>query len=672
MRAGVPPVPEMNIIRERMCQSMLPSEATARKQIVDDAAGRAATLNSTGTWDDIDFADNSRTFWNPQQHTERILLMSKAYRISRDAGHPNAELLKQTQRALDYWLQHDYQNPNWWHNQIGTPLLIGQSVLLLQPEITPEQQNKAVEILRRSTWEKWTGANLVWGVSIQALRGLIQNDADATAQSFNRMWEEVKVTQAEGIQPDHSFHQHGDQFYSGGYGLAYAQDLSRFASYSWGTPFQIPADKMEILNGYILDGEQWLMHGSRFDYSACGREIVRKGKTAVPHNWTSGPISPVGAAYGFFNSVSLLSKQPIPRQAELKTFIARMSGNMNDPLIGNRHFWCSDYMAHHEKGWMSSVRMFSSRLLNTEIVNEEGKKSQHLADGCNLIYVDGNEYFDIFPVWDWMKIPGTTAEQTLAIDEGTRKGIGVKGKTSFVGGVSDGGYGLASMDLARGQLTARKSWFFFNDGFLCLGAGITDTSDINVVTTINQSRLEGKIESAQGWVHHANIGYLVGRRKTTLTDDEQTGSWRDIGMGPDTPVKQKVFKLWIDHGIKPAGASYQYVVLPTATLEQTQKAAEQWPVEVIANTPDLQAAIHPGSQTIACVFAKAGSVDCKGTIIAVDQPCLLLYRAGKVTVSNPKNQPLVVNVQVNGKSVRVALPDGPKAGSSVSTSVAGD
>lgn len=42
--------------------------------------------------------------------------------------------------------------------------------------------------------------------------------------------------------------------------------------------------------------------------------------------------------------------------------------------------------------------MFSTRTRNSECVNLEGKKSVHLADGANYLYLEGDEYFDIFPV----------------------------------------------------------------------------------------------------------------------------------------------------------------------------------------------------------------------------------------------------------------------------------
>ena len=35
-------------------------------------------------------------------------------------------------------------------------------------------------------------------------------------------------------------------------------------------------------------------------------------------------------------------------------------------------------------------------------------------DGCTFVYRSGDEYRDIFPVWDWSKVPGTTADAAPA------------------------------------------------------------------------------------------------------------------------------------------------------------------------------------------------------------------------------------------------------------------
>ena len=72
-------------------------------------------------------------------------------------------------------------------------------------------------------------------------------------------------------------YQHGAQLYSGGYGRGFAVDCSRFAALAAGTRFAFAPEQVRILESYLLDGEQWMIRNHRFDYSACGREIVRKG-----------------------------------------------------------------------------------------------------------------------------------------------------------------------------------------------------------------------------------------------------------------------------------------------------------------------------------------------------------------------------------------------------------
>src|SRR5262249_23147871 len=132
--------------------------------------------------------------------------------------------------------------------EIGVPQLLGEIGLIMGKDLPDEQRQQIIEIMKRSKWTKWTGQNLVWGCGNQVMRGILENDEKTVAAAFARMWEEVRVEkpQGEGIMPDASFHQHGSQFYSGGYGLAFANDVGRFVGYSWGTRFAIPRQQMEI------------------------------------------------------------------------------------------------------------------------------------------------------------------------------------------------------------------------------------------------------------------------------------------------------------------------------------------------------------------------------------------------------------------------------------------
>ncbi|MEI7828222.1 MAG: polysaccharide lyase family 8 super-sandwich domain-containing protein [Prolixibacteraceae bacterium] len=63
--------------------------------------------------------------------------------------------------------------------------------------------------------------------------------------------------------------------------------------------------------------------------------------------------------------------------------------------------------------------------------------------------------------------------------------------SDFVGGVSDGHDGIAVMDYNRNGITAKKSWFNFNNRIICLGQGIY-SSDVNNVTLAGFKTVEEK------------------------------------------------------------------------------------------------------------------------------------------------------------------------------------
>jgi len=660
---------DLATIKSRFVDSILTNVPETRQSIAQAGDRHAATLKPDGSWPDVDYKDEARSRWGAAEHLQRLLLIAKACRIGSD---DKAKALS----ALQYWLDHDYRNSNWWWNEIGVPRLLGETALLIQSDLSESQHQAVSKILSRSVWTKWTGQNLIWGVTNQIIRGCLDNDEQVVAEAYKRFYDEVRISpeNQEGIQGDYSFHQHGNQFYSGGYGLAFAQDTSLFTSFACGTSYQIPPAKMEILAHYLLDGEAWMIRGNTFDFSAMGREITRKGKVAVSHSWTTGPIAPVGAAYSLGTAVSHLTEHPLARDSEFKAFAERLLGNPTaPPLVGNRHFWKSDYMSHRRAGYFASVRMFSDRLLNSEQVNNEGRKSQHLADGCCLIYRSGYEYTDIFPVWDWEKVPGTTAEQgTLDIEP---HAIGTRGKTSFVGGASDGTYGIAAMDLERGKLKARKAWMFFDDEFVCLGSDITSTSQQAVATSVNQCWLRGAIANGTSdgrpWIFHDGVGYVFARGvQPRLSTAEQKGSWADIGTGSAEVLSENVFKLWIDHGLQAANASYSYIVLPDASAAKTEERAAKPDIEILSNTPQVQAARQSPTDRMMAAFYTAGQIDfATGHTLSVDQPCLLILSSSRVTIANPRNQAIKVHVQLDGKEITVDLPGGEMAGSGVTREV---
>ena len=380
------------------------------------------------------------------------------------------------------------------------------------------------------------------------------------------------------------------------------------------------------------------------------------------------------------------------RKAELAAILDRLENGPEKakvPLAGNRHFWKSDFMAHQRRAWYASARMFSTRIDNTDDpCNQEGLLSHHVADGVTFIMRRGDEYERIFPVWNWRRVPGITAEQPGGTLKGTPRS---RGKRSFVGGVSDGEVGVAVMDFARGKLTLKKSWFFFDREFAALGAGITCDSENQVITSVNQCHLKGEVLSAgkrlakgthqlagPAWAHHDGVGYLFPEKTAAaLRAGKQTGSWHRLRhASPRTKVELEVFSLWLDHGKKPKGAKYAYIVAPGVAAKEMPAYAGNPGVEVLRNTSSLQAVQHKKLRILGAAFYKPGKLStAEGLTVSADQPCLLLLRQDKkglrVSLSNPRNQKLSVNVQVARRGAAVLtrkldLPGGERAGSSLS------
>ena len=656
--ASVPVANDIQTLRAHFREHLRP--ATDPK-LDEKARAWTEALRPDGSWADVDYEHQEKAKWKTIEHLNRTLALARVA----DAPQQRAVAL----RALDFWLAHDYQNPNWWYNVIGVPQKIGEIALLLEDELSAQQLAGVAKILDRSTLAKnppyWkTGANLVWLARNQIMCGALTGEAAPIDEGFESIWKEVVIAdpKKEGVQSDWSFHQHGAVLYFASYGATFSGDSADFAVLARDTRWQIPPAKLEILRRFVLDGQQWATRGGFYEPGARGRDITRP-KTSI------GPLDAARA----------LTRLSPKRRDELDALIARIENPATAaPLVGNRMFWKSDFMAHQRPHFYTSARAHSTRVANTDLLaNGEGKKSHHISDGANFLLRRGDEYDGIFPLWNWNRVPGTTAEQrsTPLDPEKVRR----HGQTTFVGGVSDGQNGVMAADFERGALRARKSWFFWDEQYVCLGAGIRDPA-AEIATSINQTRLNGAIETSRGplaagetdlagvsWVRHDDVIYEIRDGAPRLLAGERAENWKTLGAY-DKEETGGVFDLWLDHGVAPRNATYAYIVRPGAPADFS--AAD---IAILSNTPALQAVWQNEMNALGAVFYQPGEVIGPTFRARVDQPCLLLARARgegiEVSLSNPNNEELKVNLEVTrgAQTARatIELPGGARAGSSV-------
>lgn len=661
----------------------------------------ARTLRADGSWPDLDYADKSRSRWQPSTHWDRILLLTQAYRSARHPAFNRPELKAKIETAIAYWNAAKPVSENYWWNAIGVPLKMGEALLLL--DAPPRTQTMALMKLGiKPDFYNYhgpaTGQNQVWLATIHLMAGVLERDSLALRRAFTALHDEIKITTAEGIQPDWSFHQHGTILYAGGYGLAFTRDQARLIQLAQGTPYSFPAQKVADFSGYVLDGQQWMIRGRTFDHSARGREIARP---LLADSKLKGGLPAVG---------QLLASLDVPRRAEFSAMAGRMTGNGTAPMTGNRHFWRSDYLAHHRPGFFSSVKMASVRTTGSESGNGENEQAYFLGHGVQLLYRTGQEYTNIFPVWNWRRLPGHLGEQSPEPMPLITWGKGSEGSTAFVGGASDGSDGLAAYDYRRGNVRAKRAWFHFGDDLACLGAGMSCPTDYPLFQTLNQCHLKSEVlvsgraaaaprtlPSGQHalpqtrWVWHDSVAYVFPNAPTVhVRNDVQTGSWRGINNSPaqsDEVLRLPVFNAWLDFGTRVRNQTYFYLIRPGVSVADLK--TDQNPVLLLRNDTTAQAVRHSGLNAIQAAFYQPGSLDDgQGLTIAVSQPVVLMLKANAeawdLTVANPTNVGGTVVVTLNKKvacegctwsatrrttTVPIALPDGTEAGRSVTKRV---
>ncbi len=682
-------------VRERVIAELVPTDpkSAEAEALLKRVRAWAAALRPDGTWPDIDYGNNQAAAWPVPGHLARLGQMAAAFRMPGQLLFESKDLKDKILKGLDHWLAKDYRNANWYPNEITVPRHIGELCLLMQQDLASAQLAAGLKIVRRSGL-RMTGANMVELARNVILRGCIEDSLELVSAAFARVAQEIRVGSDEGIQPDWSFHQHGACLYSGGYGAVYAENCARLAYLAHGTRFAFPEDRMRILSQFILDGQQWMIYRGAFDFGAFGRSISRPN---AAYSWVSAFVLP---------ACRYMSQLPSERQAEFKALAERLAGATpaeGEP-VGNRFFWRSALVVHRRSGYYVSIRMLRSGLANTDTPsNGEGIRSHHLSDGAMCIFVRGGEYDRIYPVWDWERVPGTTVERENP--PLTAATVRTEGLRSFAGAVSDGTYGIAAMDLARGPvqggrmdparvtLTARKAWCFFDEETVCLGAGIAGRTEKPVLTSVNQCLLRGPISTSAGavekgarelatpaWVHHNGVGYVFPQKGLVqLRGGSQSGSWRSIRtVGSAEKVELDVFSVWFDHGTKPENADYAYVLVPEVEAAEMPAYLKNSGVEILSNTATLQAVRHKGLKLIGAAFYEPGRLEIPGgSTIAADQSCIVLVREladGKLSVALSKpdatgSRPKPVMLTIGGQHVALDLPAAEDAGRSVTRTV---
>lgn len=675
----------MDLVRKNILNQYL-----KKNQLDQQVSKWMQAMEEDGSFPDIDYADRSVAVWPPGKHMERLREMAFGYIRKEGIFYQDPTLRTQIEKAINYWL--DLPDPpesdNWYFGSITLPLHIGHILLCMQEAKTPLPEKTERGLLawmeKSETIQHASKISLTrtLGVGLHhIIRGCVTDDPALVRSASEHVGQMLNPENGfTGIRPDYSFHAHGAQLHIHAYGTVFLQRVTQFAEILVGTPYALNGEHLQPIHQFVRNAWLKVARGAYIDFNVFGRQVAR------PDN---------GSAVRCLPLAETLRDLDLPdHRSQYEAAIARFSGlKPADYQIQPEHlqFWSSDYHAHIRPEFFAGLRMVSTRTIKAEKGNGENLLEHFRTDGAMSILVKGDEYHEIFPVWKWNQIPGTTAP---ALDDyaGHKDWAGNRGQTDFVGGVSDGVYGAATYTMDDYDTQAKKSWFFFDKQIVCLGAGINSNSSYPVYSNLNQSLSKGgvKVQTQTGiqhldkegtWsdmqvlaVQHDWVGYsFPGGEQVQISNRIQTGSWRRINTsGAVDTLQKKVFTLHIDHGVKPKGDQYAYIVWPAiATLADIQPDQ----LHILSNTENLQAVYHEPSGILQAVFHEAGSLNLTQGKLKVDEGCVLLIkkRPGQspaVFVADPTQQLSQIEVEweddeLGKQQWAVALPGGGLAGKSV-------
>ncbi|KAH9898428.1 galactose mutarotase-like protein [Cubamyces lactineus] len=711
-----------------------------------------STLGPDGKWPDseIDYTtgcDARRANWPAEDHWNRIVSMAGAWHGGVEGGSPSfvnsSSLLDAIHRAMDFWFENDFQdqacldsgglascpcgtpgfwNTNWFSNIIGIPELVGEGCLLVGADyLTDTQVGNCTHILTRSfgTFDHnvnglgyLTGANTLDVAKIGIDSGLLINNASILTDGYGRIHTEVVVqnaVKADGIRPDGSFGQHGGIIYNGNYGKDYTNDVLALEIAAAGTQYSAKNADTGSQSAFetLLQGDLWMIYRNiltdvlHWDFSVLNRFI----SFPVVDDQATGSIK--------INISQIQDLGQLWDSDVLQSVYQSLAEPSNDAnagtISGNRMFYANDYMVQRGSGYVTTLKMYSTRTKNGECTNSQNPLGFHLADGTVYTYLQGNEYEDIAAAWDWNLIPGITndyAATPLTCDHEQ-----FTGKEAFVGGVSTGSIGAAAMRYTNpytGTLQFQKAWFFLDgDVQHVMISSINSTTSNPVVSVLDQKRLNGKVYvnglplshpgnfTLARSLWHDNVGYTFdqslfdGKFDLAVDFGPRSGDWATIGISTVGETTVDLFSAWIDHG---SGANLDipiaYTVYPAIGQEEFQFKTLKTQLYPIKNDADVSAVFDAAHRVAMFVFwgANGGSATfvpslLEGPVtIQTNANAAIIYDLDKrtLTVSDPSQTISSVQVTIkagllgsHNKVVNVALPSGPGglAGSSVSVNI---
>jgi hyaluronate lyase len=588
---------------------------------------------------------------------DRLQKMATAYGTRGSVYYGNAQLREDIISGMDWMYENRYNTSvpkrgygNWYDWQIASPISINKVSILLYEYLTPQQLRDWHGVM---DWQALSlspgnvGANRVWSCNILITSGILMKDSAKIQLGVGALSPIFPyVTSGEGTYPDGSFVMHTALIpYNGGYGVSMLDNLTKVMAIVAGSSWDITDPNLDNIYDWVYNSFEPLFYDNSMMTIVTGRNIARIDNGGLTSMGAFGSAV-VRLAYTAPDPADAARYKAMVKQWMLEAtsdapyntlgsiqLVSQTKAIMNDAsiqprgeLVLNKQYPSMARAVHRRPDFAFAIGMYSDKIGNYELINGENLKGWHTGAGMTYLYNDDVKQFaDAFwPTVNSHRLPGTTVLKDSETPPHVKNG------SNWVGGTEvDGLYGVSGMHYvdSLSSVSARKSWFMFDDEVVSLGADIKSSNDTAPVETIVDNRklnadgtnaltVNGTAKSSSigwtetmddvSWVHlegnaaGTDVGYYFPGGGVQLNGlrESRTANWYSINNYFTDPVKDPAYfedltrnymNLWFDHGTTPSGGSYAYVLLPGKTAAETESYSSNPNIEVLENSAEAQA-----------------------------------------------------------------------------------
>lgn len=621
----------------------------------------------------------------------RIETMAQAYAIRGAITDPQEkeEMYKSIKSSL-IWLNNNWYNVdtckgnNWTESgpcpkslvyQVGIPTSLTTSIILIYDRLSKDSDadefiTKNMNAVERfypnprsnnsNTYyprtEHDTAGNLAMATVPLLLRAGISTNEDKRRIALNEALKNYNeellpyATKGDGLYRDGSFIQHDYHPYNMWYGAIY---LNRIADLS------IILNNSGILTSNPNKLYEWFKNAYQpLSFNSDSMDMV-KGRTAT---YPRESINTNGTSV-LDPEIKILSMLSGDKYNDLGNDILNKTGNKviksdlfsliqtykltkNKNLNGEYNYTKTKIFPRMDKAvvikpdYAFAFSMSSSRTYNFESINHDNKKGWYMSDGMIYFYnkIDRGQYND----WYWAtidktRLPGTTVDRQIQLDSSNNytsdnfdeKLSNYLSPKDFAGGTQLNNFIALGMILkSRLDVSAKKSYFVFDDELVALGSDI-DSSSGKAVDTIVENRKIKDDNSNEFIVNNNPIsetantsnpkwaylegtgGYFFPSGGQLLSQKEtRKGNWKQLRTKESKTMSppKNYASMWLKHGENPVNEKYAYVFLPNMSKSNTISYSQNPDISILANGANVHAVKDNSSNTTSAIFWSSGNV----------------------------------------------------------------